>query len=209
MRSMRARLFGWHRFCAPMILCALAASAMGSGPARAQGESRSEGPGQSRGQAQGQGCHDFAWDVHQERALFAGEAHSVQGGTTAAATPTVRPDRLYTVQLAPQPQVRYVTAPGKVALSDGAYGGMVKFTVPHSGSYRVSLDAPFWIDVVADGRLLGTEDFSGQRGCANPRKIVIFKMPAGQQLWLQISGAHHAQAQFTVTAVPAGQASAH
>jgi len=158
--------------------------------------------------AQGQSCHDFAWDVHQERALFSGPAHSVQGGTTAAATPTVRPDRLYTVQLAPQPQVKYVTAPGKVMLADGAYGGMVKFRVPRSGSYRVSLDAPFWIDVVADGQQLGTEDFGGQHGCANPRKIVVFHMPAGQQLWLQISGARRAQVQFTVTRAPATQAAA-
>jgi hypothetical protein len=159
--------------------------------------------------AQGQACHDFAWDVHQERALFSGPAHSVQGGTAAAAAPTVRPDRLYAVQLAPQPQVKYVTAPGKVMLADGAYGGMVKFRVPHSGSYRVALDAPFWIDVVADGKLLGTEDFSGQRGCANPRKIVVFQMPAGQELWLQISGAHRAQAEFTLTAAPATQTPAH
>ncbi len=105
--------------------------------------------------AQQQPCTDFAWDVHQERALFAGQGQTVQGGTTAAGTPTVGVDHLYTVQLSAQPQVTYVTPPGKVMLADGAFGGMVKFQVPRSGSYRVSLDAPFWIDVVADGKLLG------------------------------------------------------
>ncbi|HEX4051411.1 MAG TPA: hypothetical protein VHY19_11090 [Steroidobacteraceae bacterium] len=154
--------------------------------------------------AQASGCHDFAWDVHQERSLFAGQPQAVQGGTTAAATPTVRTDRFYQVQLAPQPQVKFVTPPGKVMLTDGAYGGMVKFRVPHSGSYRVSLDAPFWIDVVADGKLLSTQDFSGSR-CAGPHKMVVFDMPAGQELWLQISGARRAQAQVSVTEAPATQ----
>lgn len=162
----------------------------------------------TQARAQSPGCHDFSWDVHAERALFASPAHSVQAGTTAADTPQVRTDRHYEVRLAPQNEVKYVTTPGKVMLSDGAYGGMVKFRVPQTGSYRVSLDAPFWIDVVADGKLLGTQDFSGQRGCASPHKMVIFQMPAGQQLWLQISGARRAQAQFTVTAAPASQPAA-
>ncbi|HTT03700.1 MAG TPA: hypothetical protein VMF64_00285 [Steroidobacteraceae bacterium] len=201
---MRTQAFVWHRLCVAMLACVLAASAMAASPVRAQGESPSDSPGARAHQ----GCHDFAWDVRRERTLFAGQAHSVQGGTSAADTPTVHADRLYEVQLAPQPQVKYVTTPGKVMLSDGAYGGMVKFTVARSGSYRVSLDAPFWIDVVADGKLLGTQDFSGQRGCANPRKIVIFQMPAGQPLWLQISGARRAQAQLTLTAAPRNQAPA-
>ena len=149
--------------------------------------------------AQAPACRDFSWDVHQERALFAGQPQAVQGGTSASATPTVRTDRFYQVQLAPQPQVKFVAPPGKVMLADGAYAGMVKFRVPHSGSYRVSLDAPFWIDVVADGKLLATQDFSGSR-CAGPHKMVIFNMPAGQDLWLQISGARSAQAQIAVTA---------
>ena len=157
--------------------------------------------------AQAQPCRDFAWDVHQERTLFAQSAHTVAAARHPTATPTVHVGRLYQVTLAPQSQVHYVVAPGKVALADGAFGGMVKFRVGQAGSYRVSLDAALWIDVVADGRLLATEDFSGQRGCANPHKIVVFQMPSGQDLWLQISGSHLPRAQFTITEAPASQAS--
>ncbi len=159
--------------------------------------------------AQSPACHDFAWDVHRERALFADAGHVLKGGSSATSTPKVLVGRHYDVTLVPQPQVQYVTTPGKVMLSDGAYGGMLKFRVPHSGSYRVSLDAGFWIDVVADGKLLGTQDFSGQRGCANPHKMVVFQMPAGQDLWLQISGARGTKAQITVTETPPGQPPAH
>jgi hypothetical protein len=141
--------------------------------------------------------------VHQERNLFAQSAHTVAAARHPAAAPAVRVGRLYQVTLAPQSEVRYVVAPGKVALADGAFGGMVKFRVGQAGSYRVSLDATFWIDVVADGRLLATEDFSGQRGCANPHKIVVIQMPSGQDLWLQISGSHLPRAQFTITEAPA------
>jgi hypothetical protein len=98
--------------------------------------------------------------------------------------------------------------PGKVMLADGAYGGLLRFRVPHSGDYRVSLDAPFWIDVVADGKLLGTEDFFGQRGCERPVKIVVFHMSADQDLWLQISGARRATAQITLTQAPATRGAA-
>jgi hypothetical protein len=142
-------------------------------------------------------------DVHPERALFSGKALAVQGGSSAAATPTVHVDALYEVKLVSQPQVRYVTPPGKVMLADGAYGGLVKFRVPHSGDYRVSLDAPFWIDVVAGGKLLGTVDFFGQRGCGKPVKVVVFHVPADQPLWLQVSAARRSAVQIAVTQAPA------
>ena len=192
---MRAQSSRW--LCVVMLALVMSGSAMAAG-ADESGSAAHDG-------SHAQSCHDFAWDVHRERRLLAGPPHDVKGGTSAAATPRVLPDELYEVQLAPQSQVQYVTPPGKVMLSDGAYGGMVKFTVPRTGSYRVALDAPFWIDVVAGGKLLATEDFSGQRGCANPRKIVIFQMPAGEPLTLQISGARSAQAEFTLTAAPQGQ----
>ncbi len=118
--------------------------------------------------AQPQGCRDFAWDVHQERTLFAGQPNHVQGGTSAESSPRVETDHLYQVALVPQSQVRYVTPPGKARSADGAYGGMVRFRVPRTGSYRVALDAAFWVDVVADGKLLESEDFSGQHGLRQP-----------------------------------------
>jgi hypothetical protein len=151
-------------------------------------------------------CADFAWDVHHERALCAGEAQSLPAGTDRASAPTIRADRYYDLQLSPQPGVKFVAAPGKVMLADGAYAGLIKLTVAKAGSYRVSLDRPYWIDVVSDGKLLPTQDFQGSRGCSAPHKIVEFVLPANQQLWLQFIGATAAQLHLTVTSSPAAKA---
>jgi len=152
-------------------------------------------------------CKDFSWDAHQERAIFASQPHTMQAGKAPAAAPLIQPDHFYALQLAPQPQVQFEAPPGKSMLADGAYAGVVKFTVPQAGSYRVSLDLPFWIDVIADGKLLPTQDFQGSR-CDGPHKMVEFVMPAHQQLWLQFSGSTSPQVHVSITRAPA-TASAH
>jgi hypothetical protein len=148
-------------------------------------------------------CSDFSWDVHQERALFAGQAQLLPAGSTVAAAPSIHPDQLYDLHLTSQPQVQFGTPPGKAMLADGAYAGMVRLRVAMPGSYRLSVDVPFWIDVVSDGKLLPTQDFQGQHGCSEPRKIVEFELPADRELLLQFSGATSAQLHLTVTRSPA------
>jgi len=147
-------------------------------------------------------CADFSWNVRHERELFASAPRSLHAGTGAASAPSIQADRLYALQLAPQQQVHFITGPGKQVLSGGDYAGVVRLRVPQAGSYRVSVDAPFWIDVVAAGKLLPTQDFQGQRGCALPRKIVEFVLPAHQDLWLQFSDEPRMQLQVTVTRSP-------
>jgi len=155
------------------------------------------------------GCTDFVWDVHHERSLFAGPAQSLRAGTAPASAPSIRADHFYALQLSPQPHVQFEAPPGKVMLTDGDYAGLVRFRLAAPGSYRVSLDRPFWIDVVAHGKLLPTEDFQGQRGCRAPHKIVEFMMPAHEELWLQFSGASAAQVHVAITRAPAPAAGAH
>ena len=58
----------------------------------------------------------------------------------------------------------------------GSYAGLVTFKIPASGSYRVAIDMPFWIDVVSDGALVAANDFQGQHGCSSPHKIVEFDL---------------------------------
>jgi hypothetical protein len=147
-------------------------------------------------------CADFSWNVQHERDLFASQPRAVTAGTSPSSAPGIQADHLYDLQLAPQQQVHFVTGPGKVVLSGGDYAGLVKLRVSRAGSYRVSVDAPFWIDVVAGDKMLPTQDFQGQRGCRAPRKIVEFVLPAHQELWLQFSGQPRMQLHVTVTRSP-------
>jgi hypothetical protein len=148
-------------------------------------------------------CAGFKWDVHQEHALFEGAAESVSAGKDTASAPSIGTDRLYELKLTPQDDVAFLVPPGKKMLTDGAYAGVASFHVKTPGAYRVSVDIPFWIDVVADGKLLQTKDFQGQRGCDAPHKIVEYELVTGGPFALQLSGATSASVRLTVTKSPA------
>ncbi|HTY51032.1 MAG TPA: hypothetical protein VMB48_15200 [Steroidobacteraceae bacterium] len=149
-------------------------------------------------------CDGYAWNVAHERAVFAMPPAAVTAATAGGAAPTLETDHLYDIALAPQSGVTYVLKPAKKALPDGAYGGLVRLHIPVAGQYRVSMDVPFWIDVVAGGQFAPTTDFTGMRGCMAPHKIVEFPLPAGNDLVLQFSGAASSHVHVTVTPAPPG-----
>jgi hypothetical protein len=80
---------------------------------------------------------------------------------------------------------------------------LVTFNIPASGSYRVAIDMPFWIDVVSDGALVAANDFQGQHGCRSPHKIVQFDLLGTRPFFLQLSSAAPDSARLTITATPA------
>jgi hypothetical protein len=147
-------------------------------------------------------CDGFTWNVSHERAVFATPAAAVTAATTAGPTPTLEVDKLYDISLTPQDKVSFLMAPGKKALADGAYAGMVKLHIPTAGKYRVAMSDGFWIDVITDGKFAPTDDFTGSRECRAPHKIVQYPLPAGSDLVLQFSNATSPSVKVTVTAVP-------
>lgn len=146
-------------------------------------------------------CEGFKWKVPTERALFAGDAVKLIAGMTTESAPAIKPSRLYEVALSPQEDVKYAAPASKKMLADGASGGMVRFRIADAGSYRVSLNAGFWIDIAAAGKTVPSLDFSGSPDCAAPRKIVVYELPANQDLFLQFSGATPEQVRVTLTPV--------
>jgi hypothetical protein len=148
-------------------------------------------------------CAGFAWDVDHERTLFATEAKALPAGTAVASSPALSVDRLYQLQMSSQSEVTFAAPPGKKMLIDGAHAGLAILTVEKSGVYRISLDQSFWLDVVANGALVGSKDFQGRAGCSAPHKIVEFVLPAGAPLTLQFSGATSQTLRVTVTRSPA------
>lgn len=146
-------------------------------------------------------CDGFAWDVQQERALFGTPAQALTAGAALAAAPELVPNRLYQLSLAPQEQVSFAVTPGKRSLPDGAYAGLAHVHVAQPGAYRIALNEGYWIDVVSDGKLLTSSDFTGQPHCDAPRKIVQFSLPAGE-LVLQLSGAASTQVRLAIVPAP-------
>lgn len=147
-------------------------------------------------------CSGYRIDVRQERHLF-GEAPTPRtAGRSEATSPTIAPGRLYELRLAPESRVRFQVPPGKTMLTDGAYAGLARLEVGASGIYRVSLDAPFWIDVVDGEKLIPATTFQGLRTCHSPHKIVEFALRRGRAYTLQFSGVTLARLRVTVTPRP-------
>jgi hypothetical protein len=151
----------------------------------------------------GDACVDFKWDVAQERALFAGSATPLAAGADAKSAPAMQLNHLYELKLPAQEHVSFAVTPGKKNPLEGSHGGLVTFKIPASGSYRVAIDMPFWIDVVSDGALAAATDFQGQHGCASPHKIVQFDLKGTRPFTLQLSNAAPESVRLTVTATPA------
>jgi hypothetical protein len=148
-------------------------------------------------------CVDFKWDVAQERALFAGPETPVSAGADAKSAPELQLNHLYGLKLAKQEQVNFAVTPGKKGPREASYGGLVTFKIPASGSFRVAIDMPFWIDVVSNGALVAATDFQGQHGCASPHKIVQFDLLGTRPFFLQLSNAAPESVRLTITATPA------
>jgi hypothetical protein len=147
-------------------------------------------------------CAGFTWDVHHERELFAAAPRTVATAATLVAAPALAGERLYALQLLQQAQVSFVVAPRKHRSADGPYAGLARVTVPQAGSYRISLDAPLWIDVLANAAALAARDFQGRPGCSAPHKIVEFELPANTPLTLQFSGAQSATVKLALSRSP-------
>ena len=148
-------------------------------------------------------CVDFKWDVSQERALFAGSATPLAAAADPKSAPVLLLNHLYELKLVKQEQVSFAVTPGKKSPREGSHGGLVSFKIPARGSYRVAIDMPFWIDVVADGALVEANDFQGQHGCSSPHKIVQFDLLGTRPFFLQLSNAAPDSVRLTITATPA------
>jgi hypothetical protein len=151
--------------------------------------------------AEGDPCARFSWNIAHERALFATAPQSLAAGRKPTAAPPLAPERLYQLQLTAQDQVVMLLPAGKKTPVDDAFAGLARLPALQPGSYRVSMDQPAWVDVVADGHLIDPSDFQGRPGCLAPHKIVQYLLPAAHELVLQFSAATGRELHVTITRV--------
>jgi hypothetical protein len=149
--------------------------------------------------AQEDPCAGYSWNIAHERALFSAVARSAVLATTNTNAPVLGADQLIDLVLSPQSQVHFAVLPERSESADGRYAGLARLSIAQPGDYRLALDQAAWIDVIARGHAIPSTAHQGQAQCNAPRKIVLFRLPAGEELLIQLSGAPQPHLRLTVT----------
>jgi len=147
-------------------------------------------------------CAAFSWDVHHERDLFSKQPVDLASGKALADAPALTPDRLYELELRAQPEVTFSAPPSRTWPQEATYAGLARLTVETAGVYRIALDQPAWVDVVAGGVVLQSRDAQGRVGCSAPYKVVEFSLPAGKPLVIELSASVTPSIRVTVSRSP-------
>ncbi|MGC2134543.1 MAG: hypothetical protein WA661_14930, partial [Xanthobacteraceae bacterium] len=101
--------------------------------------------------------------------------------------------------LAPLADAKLPVPPSRAPKDADSYAGFIQAAaVPKSGTYRVTLSAPAWIDVIQNGQAAKSTAFSGATGCAGVRKSVKFDLAAAP-FTVELSGTTAHAITFVVT----------
>ncbi|HEY5810333.1 MAG TPA: hypothetical protein VIT67_20335 [Povalibacter sp.] len=145
------------------------------------------------------GCTDFKFNLDHELVLFASRPQAIAAGSATRDTPMLRADQLYVVSLSPQAEVKFAVEPGKPAVTDGSYAGVMNFTPATKGVLRVTLNEAAWIDVVAGDTLIQSRDHTGSPSCKLLHKSVQFEVNPGIALLIQVSGSTTREVKLALT----------
>lgn len=120
------------------------------------------------------GCDKFKWPLDHERALLASPAQKPSGADLPQPLATA-----VTVALVPYAEAKLPVTPSRAPKAANNNAGFIQVSaVPKPGTYRVTLSAPAWIDVIQNGHTLQSTAFSGASGCAGIAKSVKFELAA-------------------------------
>jgi hypothetical protein len=91
------------------------------------------------------------------------------------------------VALVPFADAKLPTPPERAPKSPTSFAGFVEVSAPaKAGSYKITLSAEGWVDVVQDGQAVKSTAFSGALGCEGIRKSVKFDL-AARPLTIELS----------------------
>ncbi len=140
------------------------------------------------------GCDKFKWPLDHERALLASPSQLASGAEMAQPLA-----QAVTVALVPLANAKLPVPPSRPPKSPDTYAGFINApAIPKSGTYRVTLSAPAWIDVIQNGQALKSTAFSGASGCAGIAKSVKFELTAAP-FAVELSGTTAHALAFVVT----------
>jgi hypothetical protein len=136
-----------------------------------------------------EGCESSGWDMTREVTRFKSTAENVPAGASETGLPPLELDVLYVLKLRPQTEVKYLEASGRKSLVQSPLGGLAAFSVKTDGQYRITVDAPLWIDVVGPKGTVSPSSFIGWHECRLFRKSVEYALSGGESYLLQLSEA--------------------
>ncbi len=122
------------------------------------------------------GCDKFKWPLDKERATLTGtDLPKVASGDHVK-----WPIPFGTsVTLVPFADAKLPMPPERAPKSPTSFAGFVEVPAPAKpGSYKITLSAEGWIDVMQDGQAVKSTAFSGALGCDGIRKSVKFDLAA-------------------------------
>jgi hypothetical protein len=94
-----------------------------------------------------------------------------------------------------------LTAASKTAEKvEGTFAGLLFFSVPQDGNYRVSSDTALWIEVLDKDKALERTKLNRRMQCGRVHKSIGFALKAGVNYWLQLSGSKGREVQVLLTA---------
>ena len=79
------------------------------------------------------------------------------------------------------------------------FAGLLSFSVPQDGNYRVSADSALWIDVLDGDKALERTKLNRRMQCGRVHKSLGFILKAGTNYWLQLSGSKVQEVHVLIT----------
>ncbi len=120
------------------------------------------------------GCDKFKWPLDKERATLTGtDLPRLKSGDAA----TFPIPFGATLALASFNGVKLPVAPERTPKDSNSFAGYIAVVAPaKAGTYKITLSAEGWIDVVQNGAEVKSGAFSGALGCEGIRKSVKFDL---------------------------------
>ena len=131
------------------------------------------------------GCDKFKWPLDKERATLTGtDLPKVASGDRVKWPIPIG----VTVALVPFAAAKLPAPPERTPKSPTSFAGFVQIPAPtRPGSYKITLSAEGWIDVVQNDLSVKATAFSGALGCDGIRKSVKFDL-AARPFTVELSG---------------------
>ena len=141
------------------------------------------------------GCDKFKWPIDKELTVMIGDTIAIPSGTNL---PKALPVSVI-VALKPLADAKLPTTPERAPKSPDSFAGFVQAAAPaKAATYKISLSAEGWIDVVQDGQAVKSSAFSGALGCEGIRKSVKFDL-AAKPFTVELSGVKNDSIRIAIT----------